>query len=197
MSKIKKWIYPLIFLLSSVVGLLLFYVLLLALVASKIFTNGWGALFVLLIAVLLWGFILLPLYCLKYGKRVQAERFSVFFVFYNAFVIVMPFVLPLIRYEETYAYGFISFLWVVGWAAFPLLSAREIRKGEERAKKAVFEAIGVAADEVAELTVTTTKDNIIDGWAYCLTFTVGDTRYRAEVNGQTGEIVRIEKENGL
>lgn len=128
MSKIKKWIYPLIFLLSSVVGLLLFYVLLSALVASKIFTNGWGALFVLLIAVLLWGFILLPLYCLKYGKRVQAERFSVFFVFYNAFVIVMPFVLPLIRYEETYAYGFISFLWVLAWAAFPLLSAKELRK---------------------------------------------------------------------
>lgn len=192
MKKLKKWLYPPIFAISSFVGFVLSLF-----ITEKIFHLGLGSIFVLLLVVLLWGLILLPIYCAKYGKRVQTERRGVGFVFYNAAVIVLPYVVWLAEYRETYGYAFVSFLWVVAWAAFPLLSAREIRKGEERAKKAVFEAIGVAADEVGELTVTTTKDNIIDGWAYCLTFTVGDTRYRAEVNGQTGEIIRVEKENGL
>ncbi len=111
MQKIKKYIYPFAFVIIS------FICLLVSLGIANIFFRGdWSALGVLLIAVILLLLIILPIYCVKYSKIIQGERFKVLFAAYNALIIVGSYMLPFMKLEEAYVYGIVIFVWALFWS---------------------------------------------------------------------------------
>ncbi len=117
MQKIKKIVYPFAFVIIS------FIYLLVSLGIVNIFFHGdWSALGVFFIAVILLLLIILPIYCVKYSKIIQGERFKVLFATYNALIIVGSYMLPFIKLKEAYGYGIVIFVWVLFWSVLFLKS---------------------------------------------------------------------------
>ncbi len=124
MKKIKKYVYPFVFVIISFI-----YLILASIVISLYFSGDLSGLGIIFIAVLLLLLIILPIYCVKYSKIIQDEKFRVLFAFYNAFVIIGSYMLPLIEWTETYGYGIVFFIWTLFWSI--LLLKPRIKPCEE------------------------------------------------------------------
>lgn len=111
MRKIEKLIYPFAFSIFSYICLLIFTPIL-----STIFNGDFAALGAFLIILIIYGLAVIPYYCIRYSKIIQEERFKVLFAIYNALVIVGCYMLPLIKFEETYGYGIVIFVWALFWS---------------------------------------------------------------------------------
>ena len=118
MKKLKKYIYPFAFVIAS------FLFLILSVVVTNVFSDSgdWSGLVVLFIAVTILLWIINPIYCVKYSKTIQGERFRILFAVYNAFVISASFILPFIQWEVSYICGVVFFVWSLFWSVLFLKS---------------------------------------------------------------------------
>ena len=153
MQKIEKFIYPFAFVIISFIFLLVS-----SGIANMFFHGDWSALAVLFIAVAILGSIILPIYCVKYSKIIQGEKFKVLFAIYNALVIVGSYMLPLIEFEETYGYGIIIFIWALFWSVLRLNFHTNTCENEENPSK--------EKADITNLLLQNQKKNIV---AICIT----------------------------
>lgn len=116
MNKLKKFFYPFAFL-----GFFILIYMILVYILNDVVNMGFKAVaWVFLFCI---GYILfvLPLFCIKYSKVIQCEKFKYLFVVFNSLVITFFYILPFIEEDETYIYGSILFAWVTIWTVIPLI----------------------------------------------------------------------------
>ena len=110
--KIKKFLYPFVFLIISFVYLLVSLV-----ISNLFFDNGdWSALGFFFTTVILLLAVIVPIYCVKYSKLIQGERFNILFAVYNTVVILSPYMLPLIKTKAAHGYIIVFFIWILFWS---------------------------------------------------------------------------------
>ena len=153
MKKAKKYVYPVAFVIISFICLLAT-----GFICNIFFHGDWSALAILFIAVAILASIILPIYCVKYSKIIQGEKFKVLFAIYNALVIVGSYMLPLIEFEETYGYGIIIFIWALFWSVLRLNFHTNTCENEEKLSK--------EKAHVTNLLLQNKKKNIV---AICIT----------------------------
>lgn len=124
MNKIKKFIYPFAFVIITAV-----YLMLSLGAVNTFFADDWSGLGILLIAVLIWSVIVIPVYCMWYGKIIRDEKLNVLFAFYNAFVIAGSCMAALIQWLQAYGYIMLFFVWTLFWSL--LLPKRRIKPDED------------------------------------------------------------------
>ena len=115
-AKIKKYIYPFIFV---ILASLSFFTLSVFLEEQN---ADMGGIAILLFALILIIGVFLPIYCFTYGKKVLLnEKRKLLFTLYNSAVITLCYLLPLCMEGETYIYSLILFGWCELWTALPLI----------------------------------------------------------------------------
>ena len=83
MKKFKKFIYPFIFSICFFVTYII-----LAIVLEIVLPSGdYAGLAYAFIALLIWIFIVMPVYCFKYSKLIYEEKWKFLFIIYNPLII--------------------------------------------------------------------------------------------------------------
>ncbi len=122
-AKIKKYIYPFIFV---ILALLSFLTLSFFLEEQN---ADMGGIAILLFALILIIGVFLPIYCFTYGKKVLLnEKRKLLFTLYNSTIITLCYLLPLCMEGETYIYSLILFGWCELWTALPLIKSKKQTK---------------------------------------------------------------------
>ncbi len=116
MNKFKKYFYPFAFL-----GCFILIYMILAYILTDVVNMGFEAVAWVVLFCIGWILFVLPFYCIKYSKVIQCEKVKFLFVAFNSFVITLLYMLPFIKEDETYIYGFILFSWVTIWTVIPLM----------------------------------------------------------------------------
>ena len=125
-AKIKKYIYPFIFVITALLSFLI-----LSFFLEKQNADIGGAI-VLLFALILIVCVFLPIYCFTYGKKVLLnEKRKLLFSLYNSAIITLSYLLPLCMEGETYIYSLILFGWCELWTALPLIEFKKRTKKAE------------------------------------------------------------------
>lgn len=122
MSKAVKYLAPIALALSCLLGYGL--VALLFSRVSDLLSAIFATVFygVLILATVL---VTVPVYCFIYGYKIlRHEKKKPLFALYNALVLVLAYLLPFCREEETYLYSLLLFLWAGLWSALPLLFSK-------------------------------------------------------------------------
>ena len=86
MKKAKKYIYPFIFSMSFFA-----FLAILVIVINRFYSNrdGYGGLVVAMLFILLWVFIVMPIYCFKYCEFICEEKHKLLFGFYNSIIVAL------------------------------------------------------------------------------------------------------------
>ena len=122
-AKIKKYIYPFIFV---ILALLSFLTLSFFLEEQNADMGGFA---ILLFALILIIGVFLPIYCFTYGKKVLLnEKRKLLFTLYNSTIITLCYLLPLCMEGETYIYSLILSGWCELWTALPLIKSKNQTK---------------------------------------------------------------------
>ncbi len=123
MKKLKKYIYPFIF---SVCFFLAYIIL--AIVLEIVLPSGdYAGLAYAFIALIIWGSIIIPIFCLKYCKLIREEKLKFLFAVYNPLVIAFCYSFPFLKGADSSSFGSILkiaiflFVWVAIWTFIPLL----------------------------------------------------------------------------
>ncbi len=100
MKKEKKYTYPFVFSICFFVTYII-----LAIVLEAVLPSGdYAGLAYAFIALLIWIFIVMPIYCFKYCKFIYEEKHKLLFGFYNSLVISLchtgPFLISAIPYGD-------------------------------------------------------------------------------------------------
>ena len=128
-AKFKKYVYPFIF---SILGVASFLILEFFLSVTNV---GLGGAAIVLLELILVIFVILPIYCSVYGKKILADEKRKFaFTFYNSTVITLFYLLPLCMEGETYLYSLILFSWSELWALLPLIKSKKRTKNINKAE---------------------------------------------------------------
>lgn len=85
MKKAKKYIYPFVFSICFFVT----YVILLIVLEIVLPSGDYAGLAYAFIALLIWIFIVMPVYCFKYCKFICEEKHKLLYGFYNSIVIAL------------------------------------------------------------------------------------------------------------
>ncbi len=117
MKKAKKYIYPILF----SVGFIVFWTAVVEIINTKSSGESYAGLGIGILILFAWLFIILPIYCIIYGKIIIKEKLKFLFPFYNALVLSCFYLLPFSLEDETYIYALILFTWVLFWGLIPLL----------------------------------------------------------------------------
>lgn len=83
MKKAKKYIYPFIFSICFFVT----YIILLIVLEMVLPSGDYAGLAYAFIVLLIWIFIVMPIYCFKYSKLIYEEKWKFLFIMYNSLVI--------------------------------------------------------------------------------------------------------------
>ncbi len=116
MGKAKKYFYPLAFSIASFISFIL-----LAIVILAFFNTDYAGLGIAFIVLLIWAWLVVPIYCIKYSKIIREEKFKFLFATYNSVIVTLFCMLPLINETETYIYGVALFFWMEIWCSLPLI----------------------------------------------------------------------------
>jgi hypothetical protein len=83
MSKLKGFIYPFVF----SIGFFVSYLILLIVINTLDFSEGYGGLGLFFLFVILWVLVAIPIYCFRYCKIIFREKLIFLFVLYNSIVV--------------------------------------------------------------------------------------------------------------
>jgi len=117
MKKAKKYIYPFIFLICFFVT----YIILLIVLEMVLPSGDYAGLAYAFNVLLIWIFIVMPIYCFKYSKLIYEEKWKFLFIMYNSLVISLchtgPFLISAIPGNDADIIIKIT-LALFGWIAF-------------------------------------------------------------------------------
>ncbi len=125
MNKIEKWIYPPIFSVFSYVC-----VAFLAFLIDTFFYEGFAGLGVIIIALMVWVWLIIPFYCIIYSKAIQNEKLKFLFAVYNSLVIIVSYMVPFFKEYDVYVYALLVFAWLLLWSVLPIVARSLSRKKE-------------------------------------------------------------------
>ena len=83
MKKAKKYTYPFVFSICFFVT----YIILLIVLGVVLPSGDYAGLAYAFIALLIWIFIVMPVYCFKYSKLIYEEKWKFLFIIYNPLII--------------------------------------------------------------------------------------------------------------
>ncbi len=129
-TKIKKYIYPIIFSIVFIV----FWIAVGLIINATTSSEGYGGLGLAILILFAWIFVVLPIYCVRYSKIIMDEKLRFLFPFYNPFILSFFYLLPFSLEDETYIYAFILFAWVALWTFIPLLMRLNSAKKQDENK---------------------------------------------------------------
>ena len=127
MNKVKKWIYPPIFSVFSYVCVAFLTVLI-----DTFFYEGFAGLGVIIIALMVWVWLIIPFYCIIYSKAIQNEKLKFLFAAYNSLVIIISYMAPFFKESDVYVYALLVFAWLLLWSVLPIV-ARSLSLKKETA----------------------------------------------------------------
>ena len=116
MKKLKKYIYPFIFSICFFVT----YIILLIVLGIVLPSGDYAGLGYAFITLIIWIFIVMPIFCFKYSKLIYEEKWKFLFIIYNSLVIALchtgPFLISAIPGNDADIIIWIT-LALFGWVA--------------------------------------------------------------------------------
>ncbi len=130
MKKLKIFLYPFLF----SFGFVFAYTVPLYIIVEVTDPDGYGGLAIAMLFIVLWAFIVLPFYCIRYSKLIIDERFKMLFAVYNGAVLSPIHLIPFdLKGEEQIIAAFC--LWATLWSFLPLCLRSISRKNSEEISK--------------------------------------------------------------
>ena len=140
MKKVKKYIYPVIFSICFFVT----YIILAIVLEVALPSGDYAGLGYIFIVLLIWIFIVMPIYCFRYCKLIRQEKHKFLFGFYNALVVVICHIAPFMREPGTSTFNVVIkiavflFVWALLWSILFFKSrANSCEEPEQTSEKKV------------------------------------------------------------
>ena len=126
-TKIKKYIYPIIFSFGFTVS----WMALVDIINTTSSGENYGGLGIGMLILFAWLIVALPIYCSRYSKIIIDEKLRFLFSAYNSLLIIISHMLPFsLQGETTIITCFV--LWVLFWNILLLVFRLISRKYEEK-----------------------------------------------------------------
>lgn len=126
MKKAKIFVYPLI---ASAISYLAYIIL--VIVINSISFKDYGGLGVFFLCVIIWAFLLIPIYCVVYSRLIRDEKHGLIFAFYNPVVLGLTLGVPWLVADEAWLYVGTFFVWATIWTVLPVVVHRISLKYKE------------------------------------------------------------------